>query len=139
MLSSVTFYCQVTMIVMLWCSQLSEMSKISQLLYDCHLKVFSKCICHCHCLFLRLCNCLLLGQIMYSLLWALHVSKVKIALWRCSLNVLVFVFVFVFVIVFVFVFAIVFVVVFLLVRLCFLITIIKCIKGHTCLGSLCLF
>ena len=35
-------------IVMLWGSQLSEMSAISQLLLYCHLKVFS--LCHCHCL-----------------------------------------------------------------------------------------
>ena len=46
----------------------------------------------------------------------------RIALWRCSLNV------FVFVIVFVFVF--VFVIVFFLVRSCLLITLIKCLKGH---------
>ena len=52
----------------------------------------------------------------------------RIALWRCSLNV------FVFVIVFVFVF--VFVIVFLLVRSCLLITLIKCLKGHKSLGSL---
>ena len=53
----------------------------------------------------------------------------RIALWRCSLNV------FVFVIVFVFVF--VYDIVFLLVRSCPLITLIKCFKGHKSLGSLC--
>ena len=53
----------------------------------------------------------------------------RIALWRCSLNV------FVFVIVFVFVF--VFVIVFFWVRSCPLITLIKCLKGHKSLGSLC--
>ena len=44
MLSSVTLYCRVTMVAMLWGSQLSEMSKISQLLWDCYLRVFSKCL-----------------------------------------------------------------------------------------------
>ena len=44
-----------SMIAMLWCSQLWEMSKISEL-WDCHLKVFSKCICHCF----------FLGQVMFS-------------------------------------------------------------------------
>ena len=53
----------------------------------------------------------------------------RIALWRCSLNVFVFVIVNVFVIVFV--------IVFLLVRSCLLITLIKCLKGHKSLGSLC--
>ena len=69
----------------------------------------------------------LLGQVMfcYHSDQMSQRSKVsKIALWRCSLNV----FVIVFVIVFVFVF--VFVVVFLLVRSCFLITLIKCLKGQ---------
>ena len=54
-------------------------------------------------------------------------SKVsKIALWRCSLNVFVIVFVIVFV----------FAVVFLLVRSCFLITLIKCLKGQKSQRSL---
>ena len=52
----------------------------------------------------------------------------RIALRGCFLNV------FVFVIVFVFVF--VFVIVFLLVRSCPFTTLIKCLKGHTTLGSL---
>ena len=51
----------------------------------------------------------------------------RIALWGCSLNVFVIVYVFV----------IVFVLVFLLVRSCFLITLIKCLKGRKSLGSLC--
>ena len=50
----------------------------------------------------------------------------RITLWRCSLNVFVFVIVFVFV----------FVVVFFLVRSCLLITLIKCLKGHKSLGLL---
>ena len=53
----------------------------------------------------------------------------RIAHLRCSLNV------FVFVIVFVFVFVIVSV--FLLVWTCLLIPLIKCLKGHKSLGSLC--
>ena len=53
----------------------------------------------------------------------------RVALWWSSLNV------FVSVIVFVFVF--VFVIVFFLVRSCLLITLIKCLKGHKFLGSLC--
>ena len=60
----------------------------------------------------------------FSSLWS-NVSRPKIskiALWRCSLNV--------FVIVIVFVFVFVFVVVFLLARSCFLITLIKCLKGQ---------
>ena len=42
-LPSVTLYCQVTMTVMFRCSHLSEMTTISQLLWDCHLRAFSKC------------------------------------------------------------------------------------------------
>ena len=82
---------------------------------DLSFKVFSKCICHCHCLCICLClrRCLFVGQVMFS-----HHSdqmsqrsKVsEIALWRYSLNVIVFVFAFVFV------------VVFLLVRSCFFMT-----------------
>ena len=53
----------------------------------------------------------------------------KIALWCSSLNV------FVFVIVIVFVFVLV--IVFLLVRSCLIITLIKCLKGHKSLRSLC--
>ena len=52
------FFCQVTLIVMFWCSQLSEMSRISQLLKDCDLKVFSKYICLCRYLFLLVRSCL---------------------------------------------------------------------------------
>ena len=98
--------------------------------------MFSKCICLCHCLCLCicLCHCLFVGQVMSShhydqMSQRSQVSRV--ALWRCSLNV----FVFVIVIVFVFVFA--FVIVFLLVMSCPLITLIKCLKGHKSLGSLC--
>ena len=54
----------------------------------------------------------------------------RIALRRCSQNVFVIVFVFVFVIV------IVFVIAFLMIMLCLLISLIKCLKGHTSLGSL---
>ena len=57
------------------------------------------------------------------------------SLFVSSLNVFVFVSVIVFVIVFVFVF--VFVINFLLVMSCLLITLIKCLKGHKSLGSLC--
>ena len=70
MLSSVTLYCQVTMIVIFWCSQLSEMSTISQLLLNYHLEVLSKCLCLClcHCLYrcLCICLCLFVVQIMFS-------------------------------------------------------------------------
>ena len=45
--------------------------------------------------------------------------------------------VFIIVSVIVFVFVFVFVIVFLLVRSCVLITLIKCLKGHKSLGSLC--
>ena len=55
----------------------------------------------------------------------------RIALRRCSQNVLVFVFVFVIVFVFVFVF-----VNFFLVMSCLLITMNKCLKGHKSLGLL---
>ena len=53
----------------------------------------------------------------------------RVALVRCSLNV--------FVIVFVIVIVFVFVIVFLLVRSCPLITLIKCLKGHKSLRTLC--
>ena len=52
----------------------------------------------------------------------------RIALWGCSLNV--------FVIVYVFVIVFVYFIVFLLVRLCLLITPIKCLKVHKFLGML---
>ena len=79
------------------------------------LGMFSKCICHSHCLS----HCFFVGQVMFS-----HHSdqmsqrsKVsKIAFWSCSPNV--------------FVIVIVFVIVFLLVRSCFLTTLIKCLKGQ---------
>ena len=50
----------------------------------------------------------------------------RIALWRCSLNVFVFVIVVV----------VVFFIVFLLLRSCLLITLIKFLKLHKCLGLL---
>ena len=56
MVSSVTLNCQVTTTVMLWGSKLSEMSAMSQLLWDYHLNVFS--ICHRH--------CLCVGQVVFS-------------------------------------------------------------------------
>ena len=93
------------------------------------LGLLSKCICHRHGLCLCLCCCFLLGQVMfcYHSDQMSQRSKVsKIALWRCSLNVFVIVFVIVFV----------FAVVFLLVRSCFLITLIKCLKGQKSLGLL---
>ena len=88
--------------------------------------VFSKCICHSRYLFV--------GQVMFS-----HQSdqmpqrsKVsKIALWKCSLNV--------FVIKTIFVFVFVVVVLGRVVGSCFLITLIKCFKGHKCLGCFCVF
>ena len=75
-----------------------------------------------------------------SFCWSGHVFsslclKVKKSLWRCSLNVFVIVFVFVFVFVFMFVFMFLFV--FLLIRSCLLITLMRCLKCHKCLGSLC--
>ena len=98
--------------------------------------VLSKCICLCHCLCLCLClcHCSFFGQVMSPH----HPDQMSqrspvsgIAFWRCSINV------FVFVIVIVFVFVFVFVIVFFLVRSCFLITLIKCLKGDKSLGSLC--
>ena len=73
------------------------------------------CICHCVCL------CLFVGQVMSPH----HSDQMSHRSQVCR--------VFVFVIVFVFVF----VIVFLLVRSCPLITLIKCVKGHKSLGSLC--
>ena len=45
---------------------LSNVSKVTSL-WDCSLKVLSKCICLCHCLCLCLClcYCLFFGQVMY--------------------------------------------------------------------------
>ena len=67
-------------IVMFWCSELSEMATILQLIYD--LRVFSKClqnsqfslilkvfseyICNCLCLCICLCRCVFVGQIVFS-------------------------------------------------------------------------
>ena len=92
------------------------------------LEVFSKCICHRHCLCICLSCCLFVRQVMFPH----HSDQIpqrskysKIALWRLSLNV----FVIVFVIVFVSVFA--FVIIFVFVRSCFLITLFKCLKGQT--------
>ena len=92
------------------------------------------CLCHCLYLCVCLCHCLFFGQVMspHHSDQMFKMSQVSgIALWRCSLNVCVFV------IVFVFVFVFVFVIVFFLVRSCLLITLIKCLKGHKSLGSLC--
>ena len=102
-----------------------QMSRRSQVSNICSLKVFSKCICLCHCLCIWLFHCLFAGQVMSphhsdQMSRRSHVSG--IALWRCSLTA------FVFVIVFVFVF--VFFVVFVLVRSCLLIALIKCLEGH---------
>ena len=90
-------------------------------LWRCSLNVFVIVFVFCICLR----RCLFVGQVMFSHHSAQmsQSSKVSnIALWRCSLNV--------FVIVFVIVIVLVFVVVFLLVRSCFLIALIKCLKGQ---------
>ena len=86
------------------------------------------CLCHCLCLCLCICHCLLFGQFMSPHQMSQRSQVSRIAFWRYSQNV--FVFVFVFVIVFVFVFV-------NLVMSCLLITLIKCLKGHKSLGSLC--
>ena len=108
----------------------SNVSKVTGLL-DRSLKLFSKCIClcnclcHCHCL----CQCLFFGQVMsphHSDQMSQRSQVSGIALWRCSLNVCVFVIVFVFV----------FVIVFFLVRSCLHITLIKCLEGQKSLGLL---
>ena len=98
------------------------------------MRAFSKCLCHClcHCHCLCLCHFLFVSQVMshQSQIKCLKGHKVsRITLGGRSLNV--------FVIVFVIVIVIVFVIVFLLVRSCSLITLMKCLKGHKSLGSLC--
>ena len=118
----------------------SNVSKVTRL-GGRSLKVFFKCIslCHCHYLCICLCHCIFVDQVMsihHSEQMSQRSQVSRIPLWRCSLNVLVFVIVIVFVIVFVIVYVIVFVIVFLLVRSCPLITLIKCLKGHKSLGSL---
>ena len=102
----------------------SNASKIPSI-WDRSLKVFSRCICLCHCLCLCLCHCLchclFFGQVMSPYRpeqISLRTQVSRIDLWRCSLNVFVFV------------------IVFLLVRSCPLITLIKCLKGHKFLGLL---
>ena len=108
----------------------SDVSKVKSL-WGRSLNVFSKCICLCYCLCLCLCHCLFLGQVMshhHSDQTSQRSQNPRIAFWRCSLNVFVFVIIIVFVIVFV--------IVFFLVRSCPLITLIKCLKGHKSLGSL---
>ena len=110
----------------------SNVAKVTSL-WDRSLMEFSKCIFLCHCLFLCicLCHCLFLGQVMsphHSDQMSQRSQVSRIAPWRYSLNVFVFVTVFVFVFVFV--------IVFLFVRSCLLITLIKCLKGHKSLGSL---
>ena len=131
---------------MFWCSQLSEMStSLGPCLSIClkgqksqrSLFEGSKCICHCHCHCLCIClgRCLLVGQVTFSHR-SDHMSQSskvsKIALWRHSLNVFVIIFVIVIVIVFLFVN------VFLFVRLCFLITLIKCLKSLYSRVALCM-
>ena len=113
-------------------------SKCFQNYQNSSLKVSSKYIFHfhCHCLCLRIClwHCIFLVMVIFS-----HQSELmsqrpqvsKITLWRCSLNVFVIIIAIDFALVFVFV------IVFLSVRSCFIITLIKCLKGHKCLGSLC--
>ena len=98
-------------------------------LWDC----LCHCLCHCLCLCICLCHCIFFGQVMSpnhsdQMSQRSHSQVSTVALWRCSLNI------FVFVIVFILVF--VFFIVFFLVRLCPLITLIKCLKGHKSLGSL---
>ena len=123
MLSSVTLNCQVTKNVMNSGSQLSEMQSMSQMtkvtriaLWRCSFNVF---------VFVIVMSC----PFNHSDQMSQRSQFSRIAPWRCSLNV----FVFVIVIVFVFVF----VIVFLLVRSCLIITLIKCLKGHKSLRSLC--
>ena len=73
-----------------------------------------------------LCLCIFVGHVMpphHSDQMSQRSQVSRVALWRCSLNVFVFVIVFVFV----------FVIVFLLVRSCLIITLIKCLKGHSLL------
>ena len=87
------------------------------------------CLCYCPCHFFVF---LFVFVIVLLLVMSRHHSDQmsqgsqvsRVSLWTCSLNV------FVIVIVFVFVF------VFFLIRLCILITLIKCLKGHKSLGSL---
>ena len=86
----------------------SNVSKVASL-WDCSLKVRSKCIrlCHCLCLCISLCHCLFFGQVVspHHSGQMSQGSQVSWAtLWRCSLNVFVFAIVFVFVFVFVIVF-----------------------------------
>ena len=91
--------------------------------------VNSKCVsisCMCHCLlivFVFVLSCQVMSP-HHSNQMSPRSQVYRIALWRCSLNVIVFLFVFYIVFVF------------LLVRSCFLITLIKCLKGHRSLGSL---
>ena len=92
----------------------------------------SKCICLCHCLCLCicLCHCLFFGPVMsphHSDQMSQRSQVSMITLWWSSLNVFVSVIVFVFV----------FVIVFFLVSSCPLIILIKCLKGHKFLISLC--
>ena len=72
-----------------------------EVVYNVSLGVFSKCICHRHCLS----HCFFVGQVMFSR-HSDHVSErskvSNIALWKCSKNVFVIVIVFVFVFVVVF-------------------------------------
>ena len=105
----------------------SNVSKVTSP-WDPSLKVLSKCICLCHCLFLCLCHCLFVGQAIcphHSDQMSQRSRVSDIVLFRCSLNVFVIMSVFVFVIIF------------FLVRSCPFITLIKCLKGHKSLGSLC--
>ena len=123
----------VFLIIFFWSGHVSSSpwSNISKLtsLWDRSLKVLFECICLCHCLCLCICHChcLFYGQVMshhHSDQMSQRSQVPRTALWRCSLNVFVIVIVFVFVIVF------------FLVRSCLLITLIKCFKGHKCLGLL---
>ena len=82
----------------------SNVSKVKRLL-DCSLKALSKCICLCHCLCLCLClcHCIFFVQVMsphHSDQMYIRSQVSRMALWRCSLNVFVFVIIFVFVFVF---------------------------------------
>ena len=99
MLSSVTLYFQVTMIVMLkMFSFFFVVVFVFLLVRSCFLhrslNASPRCIYHCNCL----CLCLYVGHVMFSHA-SDQMSKVsKIALWRCSQNVFAIVTVFVFVI-----------------------------------------
>ena len=126
MLSSVTFKCQVTMIVMNSGSQLSEMSTISHKLTS-HVTSMSWSLY----LSLSMVFCQFLSPYHSDQISPRSQDHTSLTLlffwcflkWICLCRCLCLVFVFF--------------IVFFLVRSCLLITLIKCLKGHKSLGSLC--